>query len=212
MIMILALSVFACQNADSSKTDSEDTGAASEDGSVNISSNGIEVESDDGSVSINLSDALETAGADKDVEVVNFRKLKELLPESLGGLPRTDINGETAGAMGFKVSNAEATYEQDGKSLGVEISDLAGMGGMMQGVVNWASLEIDRETDDEYERTTTIDGHKAFEEYNSKRKTGNISVIVDERFVVKVSGDGVASEDIQSALKKIDLDRLRKLK
>jgi len=76
----------------------------------------------------------------------------------------------------------------------------------------WSKLDVDRETDDGYERTTTFDGHKAYEKYNDKRKRGEINLIVNSRFIVQVEGRGVEMDELKRAIKKIDLDDLAKLK
>ena len=59
-----------------------------------------------------IQETVDKIKTDKDLkEPVNFRSLKELLPETIAGMPRTDQSGKTSGAMGFKISMAEATYK-----------------------------------------------------------------------------------------------------
>ena len=61
-------------------------------------------------------------------EVVDFRDLKALLPESLGDLKRANAEGEKSSAMGFTISKAEADYNNEdySQSMDIEITDLAG--------------------------------------------------------------------------------------
>ncbi len=150
-------------------------------------------------------------GEEGTVEVINFRELKALLPNKVAGLKMEDSGGETAGAMGFKVSTAEAEYRDGEEEMEISIADVGGAPMALMGMAAWASLEYEKDTDEGYERTTMIDGHKAFEKYYDSEKEGEIGVIIENRFVVSVKGYNVKMSDIKSALSKIDLDRLKKL-
>jgi hypothetical protein len=141
-------------------------------------------------------------------EVIDFRKLKELLPASVAGMERTSHTGEKVGAMGFKMSTAEAKYESGDSRLEVNIIDFAGVGMAMMSLASWSSMEVDRETDTGYERTTVIDGYKAFEEYDRERKDGQISIITGERFIVTIEGKNVEERAMRDALDAIDIDAL----
>jgi len=158
--------------------------------------------------------AVEESGVGK-VEPVNFRTLKELLPGSVAGIDRTEASGEKSGAMGIKLSKAEGKYREDDKRVEITITDMGsmsagGMGGMF--AAGWLMAEIDRESDSEYEKTTTFDGHKAYEKYNSDRNRGEISVMVEGRFLVQVEGNNVSMDDLKDALNEIDLDELESMK
>ncbi len=141
-------------------------------------------------------------------EVIDFRKLKELLPGSVAGMDRTSHTGEKVGAMGFKMSTAEATYESGDGKLEVAIIDFAGVGMAMMSLASWSTMEVDRETDTGYERTTVIDGYKAFEEYDSNRKKGQISIITGDRFIVTIEGRNIEENAMREALDAIDIDAL----
>ncbi|MGQ0702635.1 MAG: hypothetical protein ACT4PM_05830, partial [Gemmatimonadales bacterium] len=104
------------------------------------------------------------AGA-KAEEPVDFRTLKELLPEDLPGMNRTSAEGEKAGAMGFVASHAEGRYQADGGgNITVKITDVGAMAGMAAfATFAWATAEIDRETESGYERTVSTKGYKGYE-------------------------------------------------
>ena len=76
------------------------------------------------------------------------------------------------------------------------------------GMAAWANLSIDKEDSNGYERTTKIDGHKAYEKYNTKSERGEVSIFFKERFIVKVEGRKVKMEDIIEVAKEIDLDAM----
>ncbi len=147
-------------------------------------------------------------GEGESKEAVDFRELKKLLPEELAGLKRSSRSGQKTGAMGFNLSVAEAAYEGEGGKLEVVLTDFAGMGRAMLDMVPWAELEIDKETETGYERTTTIKGYKAFEEYDNQSKQGKVSIIADGRFVIAIEGANVEADVMREALDGIDLEAL----
>lgn len=144
-------------------------------------------------------------------EVVDAKLLKELLPETAAGLARKSAESEKTGAMGFMISKAEARYKNDDSSIEVNIIDVAGTGALM-GMAAWSMIDMDKETENGYEKTTTYKGNKAYEKYNSKNKDGEIAVIVAKRFVVTVSGNNIEIGKVKETLDDIDLGKLEDLK
>ncbi|MCG6914797.1 transposase [bacterium BMS3Abin03] len=149
------------------------------------------------------------------VETVDFRKLKELLPEELDGMNRTSASGEKTNSFGIKVSQSEGKYKsEDGEqNIKITIIDLGSMKGLTgMALFAWTMAEIDKETEDGYEKTTEFKGYKAFEKYNTKNKNGDLEVIVGDRFMVKGEGWGVDMDDIHNALSLIDFSSLESMK
>lgn len=146
--------------------------------------------------------------------LVDFRELKALLPASLDGMKRVSATGEKSGAMGMSVAFAEAKYRaEDGGEITIKISDNSGMGGLM-GFAQQAfgTMEVDRETETGFERTTQYGKHKAKEEYDHEEKQGEVEIMVDSRFAVEVEGQTVPWKAIEAAARAIDLDKLASLK
>lgn len=149
------------------------------------------------------------------VEAIDFRKLKELLPEELDGMIRTNAKGEKTNAMGVNISQSEGKYEtEDGKqNIKISIIDFGSMKGLTgMALFAWTMADIDKETDDGYEKTTEFKGYKAFEKYNTTNKSGDLEVLVGERFMVKGEGWGVDMDAIHDALGEIDLGTLEGMK
>ncbi len=144
----------------------------------------------------------------QDVEVMNFRDIKEAIPDRLIGIDRTNIKGETTGAMGFKISQAEAEFEEDDKYMHVSIVDASAMGMARMGAAAWMNLEVDKENDDGYERTTTIDGNKAYEKWTSRTEKGELHMFYNDRYIVSIEARGIDMDDLQRALSRLDLDEL----
>ena len=150
----------------------------------------------------------------KKVEPVSYKDLKALLPEEVSGFKRKEAKGEKNGAMGLSISEASARYEGEGGArLRIKIVDVGSLSGpMAMGLAGWASLEIDRESDDGYEKTTTFSGRKAVEKYNNSSKHGEIKVLLSNRFIVEVDGNQMKMDDVKAAAGKLDLNKLEGLK
>ena len=163
----------------------------------------------------NMKEAQKNMEEGKKYEVVDFRELKALLPESLGGLKRTNAEGEKSGAMGFTISKAEADYNNEdySQSVDIEITDLSGATGIAgMAAWGWAMVDIDKETENGYEKTTKYKGHKAFEKYNNQDQYGSIEVLISGRFMLSVNGNNVPMAVIESAADQIDISKLESMK
>jgi len=146
------------------------------------------------------------------VEPVDFRALKEMLPTSAAGMERTEATGEKNGAMGFSLSQAEGKYENADANMEVGIVDTGGVGGMaMMGMAAWAMAEVDKETATGYEKTTTIDGNKAYEKYDTQGQSGELNVLVGDRFIVSIKGNQVSMDQMKATLGDLDLNKLAKM-
>lgn len=161
-----------------------------------------------------FADKAKEMGDKKTVDPIDFRELKALLPETTAGLKRTEATGEKTGAMGFTVSMAKGKFgNDDGASIRIEIVDTGGIAGMAtMAMAAWSMADIDKETSTGYEKTTKIEGFKAYEKYDNEGKDGEINVLVADRFVVNVHGDNVSVDQMKESLKDINLDKLADLK
>ena len=161
-----------------------------------------------------FADKAKEMGSREAVDPIDFRKLKELMPEKIAGRSRTEATGEKSGAMGFTVSTASAKYKGEGEeNLNIEIVDTGGIAGVStMALAGWSMAEIDKETTTGHEKTTKIEGYKAFEKYDNEGKSGEVNVLVADRFVVNVQGDHITVDQLKNALKDLDLAKLGKLK
>jgi len=171
---------------------------------------------------VNIGDAMAAMGAavsgtangGKKVETVDYHKLKDLLPESLPGMRRTEATGEKNAAMGMQISNAEGRYSNEqGGSVTLKIADIGSMTGLAgMAAYAWAATSIDRESDNGYEKTSTFNGFKSHEKYDKQSKSGELSVLIGDRFTVEADGNGIDMNAIKDALSKVDLRKLESMK
>ena len=161
-----------------------------------------------------LADKAKNMQTGEKVDPIDFRKLKELLPEEIAGLKRTEISGEKNGAAGFTISTADARYKGDGDaSARIEIFDTGGIAGVgTMALAAWTMADIDKETETGYEKTTKLEGYKAFEKYNTESKSGELNVLVADRYVVNVNGDNITIDQLKAILGDLDLEKLAALK
>jgi hypothetical protein len=149
------------------------------------------------------------------VDPVDFRELKALLPEEAGELKRTEATGEKTAQMGIKVSKAEATYErgEEPGRINISILDMGTMKGFAaMGSYGWALADVDKESDSGYEKTTMYSGCKAFEKYDNDSRSGEIQVLVADRFMVEVHGSDVSMSELKATLNSVDLGKLKRMK
>ncbi len=146
--------------------------------------------------------------------LIEHRQLKSLLPAELTGFKRTLASSERSGAMGMSVSKAEARYEgAKDATLEIEITDLGGLGGFgAMAQAGWMMADVDRETDNGFERTAAYKGLKAHEEYDTSDQRGKMEVMVGGRILVSVRGSNVKFEVIRATMDQIDLAKLAALK
>jgi hypothetical protein len=150
-------------------------------------------------------------GGGQQVEAVGTDVLKAFVPDRFGGLARESLSAEKNGAMGMQVSHVAARYAEGERRIDLEISDAGGATGLL-GLASWASVSAEREDDSGYEKTYKVDGNLVNEKWNKESRSGEYSVIVADRFVVKLDGSNVEIDDLKSALDDIDLDKLAALK
>lgn len=156
-----------------------------------------------------MMDNLNTDENGEKFPAVDFRDLKALLPDRLLRMDRTSHSGERSGIRGLKISVAEAKYEDEDRYLEVALVDGGSLAIARLANLGWSMAEIDKEDTNGFERTTTIDGNKAFEKYNRKWEEGELIVLYQERFVVTLKGKGIEADDLRRALDRLDLEELR---
>lgn len=146
------------------------------------------------------------------VEPVNFRTLQELLPEKAAGFERTKLGGETSGAMGIKFSKAEGRYKNaDGKNLRLDIVDTGGLGMSTMSMAAWAMVDVDKEDENGYERTGTLNGYKSFEKFRKNGSDSELALLVEKRFIVTANCRGCDMETMRSFIHSLDLGKLKNL-
>jgi hypothetical protein len=127
---------------------------------------------------------------------VGAGELRAMLPAEADGMRRTNARGEKTGAFGANVVQATGEYG-DGEG------PRAGFG--------WMQTEVDSEGDHGYERTTTQGGFKTLEKYANATRSGTITVVVGNRFIVEVEGRDIDPAKLQACARAVDFTALDNL-
>jgi hypothetical protein len=147
----------------------------------------------------------------KAVEPVHFSKLIELLPKVPGAWTADgEARGETTNAMGFKVSMAEQSFSQEGKSLRVKITDGA-FNAPLYTVITMAA-QFARESTEGYEKGVTLDGNPGVEKWRKDGGDAELNVVVGKRFFVEIEGSAITPELVREVWGSVDRAKLAGLK
>lgn len=60
----------------------------------------------------------------------------------------------------------------------------AGGTSMQMDMAAWSVVEVDKETENGYEKTGKMGDYKSFEKYDNTNKDGELAILVNKRFIV----------------------------
>ena len=141
-------------------------------------------------------------------EVVNF---KELLPFVDIKIPGWTMEGKPSGTTlkqgNVMVSEARGSFKAGDQTLEVIIMDFLG-----KTIPFLTGQPLQMESGEEVERTTAVQGFKAFATFRRQERQGDLNVSVADRFWVKIDGEGIDSlEVLTKAAQAMDLKKLATL-
>jgi len=148
-----------------------------------------------------------TAGA---VKAVPPDVLKALLPDTLAGLSRTDMEASSGGVAGLNAATASAKYANGDANIQLSVSDMGAMGALA-GIVGAANVQTDHETATGYQKSGQVNGRLTTEEYDRESKTGKFGVVIASRFMVEADGQNVSIDALKAAVSGVRLDQLERL-
>jgi hypothetical protein len=149
-------------------------------------------------------------------EPADFRKLKEVLPQTVLDLKRTEATGEKLKMGEFIMSQANAAYgggdDENAPRVDISIHDYAGMKGAGDMFAAWTQMEIDSESDTGYQRTLQVQDQPAHEEYSTESKSGTLQIWVAKRYLVTVNADQVTQDQFKKLQDQFDVKKLAEVK
>ena len=148
--------------------------------------------------------------------LVDYKKLKEMLPEKLGGLKRTEATGERTGFGEIKISTARASYVQDENNgdsprIELQIFDYGTNKQMLEGMAMWTKMEVDREGDDGFQKSLKIQDQPAMQTYTNEGKSGQLQLLVGDRFLVSINTAALSVEQFKKIGDELKLKELAAL-
>ena len=145
------------------------------------------------------------------VEPIDFKELQAILPD-VPGWEKSHPEAERMTAP-VSFSYASTRYKKDDFEITEKLTD----SGFNQLLIAPLSMMLAagyaKETSDGFEKSTTISGYPAFEKWDKREKSGELTVFVNQRFVVELEGTGLAdNKELQALLARTDLKRLAAFK
>jgi len=135
------------------------------------------------------------------------KSLESFLPQPLSGWTAEKASSQAAGAAMFGggiVTNRQ--YRKDSSSISIEIiTDSPLMQGMMMMFSNPMFAASDGG------KMERIKRQKAIVKVDPENKTGDIKIIVANRFLVSIEGNGVTENDLKAYAKAIDYKKMAAL-
>jgi hypothetical protein len=151
------------------------------------------------------------ANGGQPVQVVDYEKLKELLPD-VPGWEKSDAKGSQNSMGNFSVSKAEARYRKGDSTVDLTITDTTSVSFLLAPFMMFGANYSER-SDDGYKKGIKLDGMTGFEEWQKNRRHAEVSVLVANRFIVQTEASKVDSADVPRAiLQAVDLSKLASLK
>ena len=143
------------------------------------------------------------------LEPVTKEQLKNWMPKNLNDLKRTAYNISKQGGA----SSVKLTYkDENNKNVQITIIDGAGAGASYVSMFTmFTQVEIDKETETGYERTTTYDSQKVLVKYNKSGnyESSNITCLINERFGVEARGKNMNPKELWHYIKKLKIKKLK---
>jgi hypothetical protein len=144
----------------------------------------------------------------KPVEPVSLDALRSALP-AISGYEMEKPRSERMTAP-FPMAQTEATYKKGDDEIEVKIVDAAFAQLLVMPWKMMMAAGYSKETDDGYEKATTVGGNPAWEKWDKGRKRGEIGMFVGDRFMISVEGDSLSSiSQLHDIASKVDVSKLK---
>ncbi|MFA6701419.1 MAG: hypothetical protein WCR12_06420 [Dysgonamonadaceae bacterium] len=173
--------------------------------------------SDIGNIVKNMDD-LEEATKENSKRVEELKKITPFTNDKMTGWMPQELNGmkrasySVSSAIGTSQGDLRFENEAKDKSVTITIIDGAGEVGsnfyssqvlMMETLKNMSS-----ESDDRTEKVVKRGGNLAYETYYKSENRSTIQVVLEDRFIVSVEGQGLKPDEAWSAIEKLNFKGL----
>jgi hypothetical protein len=155
-----------------------------------------------------MATAMSSASAGgKAADPVSFRDLQTAFP-AVNGWTMDKPKGERMTAP-VAFSQTETRYRMGEAQIDVKIVDSAFQQMLVAPWAMFLAAGYEKETDDGYEKSTTLAGHPGFEKWNDRRKSGELNLVVAKRFLVSLEGEKLTGmKQLQDFAGQVDFSKL----
>jgi hypothetical protein len=143
------------------------------------------------------------------VEALPPERLQPFVPPSLLGRQRTNISVERVKEMGVDTTRATAYFtDEQNRTVELQVTDL-GRAKELVGVENFVNVEEgESNAGTSYEKTYREGGDLVTEKWNDNTSTGEYSVLIADRFLVKTKGQAYNIDELKAVTAELDLATL----
>ncbi len=148
--------------------------------------------------------------ANAQMQSAEEKNLEAFLPASFG---EYEVDGSavttTSRAEGRSYVLSSKNYKNDKRTLSVMVMDCKNSPALFEKYTQaWTVPEVD----DEFQliRRTAVGEMPAWQSYDKKKKSGQLSINANNRFLIVISGDNVTSEFLIAAAKQLKFATLPK--
>ena len=141
---------------------------------------------------------------------VPVEALQGMLPASVAGFTRGDVETQSGGAAGINGSTANARYTQGDQSFRLSVADVGALGSIatLGGAMN---LQSSKTTATGYEKTEMVNGAMVNERWDNQAHSGEYSTMAASRLTVSAEGSAPNIDVLKQAVASIDAGKLAQL-
>jgi hypothetical protein len=129
--------------------------------------------------------------------------LQAMLPATIAGFTRGDVESASGAAAGLGGSRAEGRYTLGDQSFSLSVADMGAMGSIatLGGAVN---AQSSKQTATGYEKTEMVGGSMVSEKWNNQEHSGSYETMVASRFAVSANGSAPSIDTLKQAVATVD--------
>ena len=136
--------------------------------------------------------------------------LQAMLPATIAGFTRGDVESSSGAAAGIGGSRAEGRYTLGDQSFSLSVADMGAMGSLatLGGAING---QTSKQTATGYEKTEMVGGSMVSEKWNTESHSGRYETMVASRFMVSANGNAPSIDTLKQAVATVDTGALASL-
>ena len=140
------------------------------------------------------------------IRTAQMDKFKTAFPAALSGWKANDFNADAASMtfLGGGISVARTYEKSDGNSVSITmVTDSPLMSSVMMMISNPMFLGGNK--------LVTINNEKAVEEWNADDNYGQLQIVLDNKMLITVEGNGVSKDDLYAYAKALNFAKFKEL-
>jgi len=151
------------------------------------------------------------ASAAPAVALVGHERLEKFLPSVDGWTLARSYGADVR--LPAPASHVRATFTQGHAQIDFELTDTGGDASYVQALASVAGGDFHQEAPNGYMKAVTLSGFPALESFNTDDKIGELSVLINRRFLVHASATGTSAIDpVRDLVSRVDLAGIAALK